>query len=216
MRAKKWAKPELSVCPFYIQENEKKEHKGNWNKLFKNDNPIYLELGCGKGIFLSLITKAYPKINFIGVDLISNVLAVARRNIVASLETEAPDNILLLSQDIEKISDIFGEGDKFDRIYISFPNPWYKHSQYKKRLTHTRQILQYKTFLKQGGEIWFKTDHDALFNDSIEYFNECGFNITYKTYDLMESGFEENFTTEHEQMYIKEGIKIKFLIAKMQ
>ena len=84
----------------------------------------------------------------------------------------------------------------------------------KRRLTHTRQLEKYKVFLKKGGEVWFKTDDDTLFEESLEYFKEANFEIKYITYDLHNSGFEGNVMTEHEKMFTEQGIKTKFLIAE--
>ena len=101
-----------------------------------------------------------------------------------------------------------------DRIYINFCNPWPRGKHKKRRLTFPKKLSVYKTFLTEQGEIWFKTDDDELFEESIEYFNETGYEIKYITRDLHESGFEENTVTEHEQMFSEMGIKIKFLIAR--
>jgi len=106
------------------------------------------------------------------------------------------------------------EKDVIERIYINFCNPWPKDRHKKRRLTHTRQLQKYKKFLKSGAEIWFKTDDDELFEESLEYFKECNLEIKYITYDLHASGFEGNVSTEHEEMFTAQGIKTKFLIAE--
>ena len=116
--------------------------------------------------------------------------------------------------DIERIPMILDKKDKIERIYINFCNPWPKGKHRKKRLTHTRQLEKYKKFLKHGAEIWFKTDDDELFEESLEYFKESNLEIKYITYDLHSSGFEGNVTTEHEEMFTAQGIKTKFLIAE--
>ena len=110
---------------------------------------------------------------------------------------------------------ILSEEDKIDRIYINFCNPWPKGKHRKKRLTHTRQLEKYKVFLKEDGEIYFKTDDDDLFNSSLKYFEETGFKIIKKTYDLhSKPNFWYNIETEHEKMFSEQGIKIKAIIAK--
>lgn len=96
-----------------------------------------------------------------------------------------------------------------DRIYINFCNPWPKKKHKKKRLTYPRQLFSYQEFLKDGGEIWFKTDDDELFEESLEYFKLCGFTQKYLTRDLANSGFAENILTEHEKMFMEQGIPIK-------
>ena len=112
---------------------------------------------------------------------------------------------------------IFDKDDKIERIYINFCNPWPRGKHHKKRLTHTRQLEKYKEFLVDNGEVFFKTDDDGLFNDSIKYFEDCGFKILNKTFDLENTpNFWENIMTEHEKMFMEEGIKIKALIAVKQ
>lgn len=143
------------------------------------------------------------------------MLAVARRTVVKAFGDAGreADNIKLVRQNIERIFTAFDENDRVDRIYINFCNPWPRGKHNKRRLTHIRQLEQYRVFLKDNGEIRFKTDDDELFNDSVEYFEECGFTISYLTNDLHNSGFGENFETEHEKMFTEEGKTTKFLIA---
>ena len=112
------------------------------------------------------------------------------------------------------INKVFSAEDMCDRIYINFCNPWPKTHDHKKRLTHNNQLMQYREFLKDGGEIRFKTDNDDLFLSSKRYFTECGFELTFVTEDLHNSGFTDNIETEHEKMFSEQGIPIKFLIAK--
>ena len=218
MRTKKWARPELAVCNYYIKDTEVQSFKGIWATKFKKDQPLWLELGCGKGGFISQVASKNQDKNFIGVDLSSDMLGVARRKIQSTYdELELPiDNVFLTWQNIERIDMILAPEDKVERIFINFCNPWFKISQHKKRLTHTRQLTKYKELLTENGEIWFKTDDDQLFEHSLAYFKEMDFHVTYCTYDLHESGFEPNYETEHEIMYSQEGIKIKFLTAKVK
>ena len=125
-----------------------------------------------------------------------------------------PDNVIITRFDIDRILLILSEEDKINRIYINFCNPWPKGKHRKKRLTHTRQLEKYKTFLKENGEIYFKTDDDDLFESSLNYFKEAGFTIVKKTYDLhSEPDFWYNIETEHEKMFLEQGIKIKALVA---
>ncbi|GAB6169557.1 tRNA (guanosine(46)-N7)-methyltransferase TrmB [Clostridium carnis] len=213
LRKKPWARPELESCDFFIINPS--ENKGKWKESFGNDKPIYLELGCGKGTFVAVHGSENKDKNYIAIDIKDEVLVLAKRNIEkAYAEKEVSlDNIKLMAQEIEIIKDMLGDGDKIDRIYINFCNPWPKERHKKRRLTHTKQLESYKTFLKDSGEIYFKTDDDPLFEESLEYFKESGFKIKYITYDLHNSDFEGNVETEHEKMFTEMGIKIKFLIA---
>ena len=114
---------------------------------------------------------------------------------------------------LREYGDVIGEKDTIDRIYINFCNPWPRPKHRKRRLTHTRQLEKYKLFLRDGGEIHFKTDDDELYKDTLEYFKESGFEII-KNIDDLANTKEENIITEHEQMFMDEGIKIKKIIAK--
>ena len=216
IRYKKWARPELEASSFYIDEPEKL--KGKWKKNFKNpEQPIHLELGCGKGQFISKLASENLNINYIAIDLVDAMLGLAKRNIESEYKEKniETNNILITRFDIERILLILDKQDSIDRIYINFCNPWPKGKHRKKRLTHTRQLQKYREFLKDEGEIYFKTDDDDLFNSSLIYFKESGFEIISKTYDLhSENIFSKNIETEHEKMFSEQGIKIKALIAK--
>lgn len=216
IRFKPWARPELEASKFYIDNPE--DYKGKWKTLFKNkENPIHLELGCGKGNFISNLAVKNENINYIAIDVVDAMLGLAKRNIEEKYQEENKEisNVYLTRFDIERILLMLDKKDKIERIYINFCNPWPRGKHHKKRLTHTRQLEKYKEFLKEDGQIYFKTDDDNLFNDSILYFKECGFNIIKQTYDLeTENDFWDNIRTEHENMFMEQGIKIKALIAK--
>ena len=218
IRYKKWARPELEASKFYI--NNPEEYKGRWKDFFKNkENPIHLELGCGKGQFMSKLASSNLNINYIAIDLIDAMLGLAKRNIENTYKEKnlELDNIAITRFDIERIPLILDKKDNIERIYINFCNPWPKGKHRKKRLTHTRQLEKYKTFMSEGAEIYFKTDDDDLFNSTLVYLEESDFEVLKKTYDLhSEPIFENNIITEHEEMFSKEGIKIKALIAKLK
>ena len=215
IRYKKWARPELEASSFYIDNPE--DFKGKWHDYFKNENPIHLELGCGKGQFISKLAVENKNINYIAIDLIDAMLGLAKRNVEKEYNEKKiePKNIVLTRFDIERILLMLDKNDKIERIYINFCNPWPKGKHRKKRLTHTRQLEKYREFLVDNGKIYFKTDDDDLFNSSLTYFEESGFKIEKKTYDLhSENIFEKNIETEHEKMFSEQGIKIKALIAQ--
>ena len=217
IRYKKWARPELEECKFYIDEPEKL--KGIWKEKFENSaQPFHLELGCGKGQFMAKIASENLNINYLAIDLVDAMLGLAKRNIENAYKDNniEPSNILITRFDIERILLILDKQDNVERIYINFCNPWPRGKHRKKRLTHSIQLEKYKQFLAKNGEIYFKTDDDDLFEASISYLEDSGFKIIKKTYDLhQEPIFEKNIETEHEQMFSKQGIKIKALIAKL-
>ena len=215
IRFKPWARPELEASKFYIDNPE--EYQGKWSSLYKNNNPLHLELGCGKGNFISTLAVKHKDINYIAIDLVDAMLGIAKRNIEAvyNENNEEIDNVYITRYDIERILNIFNKQDKIERIYINFCNPWPRGKHHKKRLTHSRQLEKYREFLVENGEIFFKTDDDQLFTDSLAYFEKSGFEIIDKTYNLESSPeFWENIMTEHEKMFTEQGIKIKALKAR--
>ena len=214
LRKKPWARPELEACNFFIVNPS--EYKGKWKESFNNDNPIYLELGCGKGTFVAVHGSENPNINYVAIDIKDEVLVLAKRNIEKAYNEKGLEinNLKLMAQEIFLINDVFSKEDIVDRIYINFCNPWPKERHKKRRLTYPTQLAKYKEFLSKDGKIYFKTDDDELFEESLEYFKEAGLQIEYITYDLHNSDFVGNVRTEHENMFSEQGIKIKCLIAK--
>ncbi len=213
MRFKPWARPELEACPFFIGRPE--EYIGKWHSLFPCRQPVELELGCGKGFFLAGAAPANPQVNYIGVDVKDAVLGPAKRNIEKAFETAGrkPDNIILTALNIERIADAMGPRDTVRRIDINFCNPWPKVRHRKRRLTYPTRLEDYKTILEPGGELFFKTDDDELFADTLGYLAQCGFAVTEKTYDLHGDNWPGNILTEHEIMFLEKGVRIKALKA---
>lgn len=215
MRFKPYARPELLACSYHA--HEPLENKGRWHSVFaRPEQPVHLELGCGKGGFIARLASAHPENNYLGIDITDKVLILAKRNIerIYAEKNMTPDNVMIMSLDIERILNAFDETDTVQRIYINFCNPWNKKLAHKKhRLTHTRQLALYRTFLEENGEIYFKTDDDELFRDSLAYFPEAGFEIVWKTFDMHADEPSWNICTEHEAMFTEQGIPTKALIA---
>lgn len=214
IRHKPWAKPELEASGFFIQNPD--DIKGKWHEHFaRPKQPFHIELGCGKGGFVSQIALKNPDINYLAVDIKNEMLGMGRRKISAlyAENNREVDNVLLTAHDIERIDNMIDISDNVSRIYINFCNPWPRGKHHKKRLTHTRQLLKYRELLSDNGEIYFKTDSDDLFNATQRYFKEAGFSVIYLTRDLHNSDYKYNIRTEHEDMFSAEGIKIKFCIA---
>ncbi len=215
MRTKKWARPELAACPFYVNSGE--EEKGKWLRRFAHpERPLHMEMGCGKGVSTAAMIADNPEVNYIICDMSPDVLGTARRNIAEACGGE-PDNVMILRTDICFIHRVLGPEEAAERIYIHFCNPWTEHPKHeKRRLTHPRQLMQYREFLRPGGEIWFKTDDDTLFGDSLVYFDFCGFEPVYLTRDLHRDGFRPNYISEHEKKYMEQGVPIKAGIFRMK
>lgn len=214
IRKKKWAEPELAECRYYINDPEK--YKGRWKEFFGNDKPIELEIGCGKCTFIAEKAMRNPGINYIAVDIKSDMLGVGRRNIerLFADSGKSPDNIALVRFNVEELDKIIAPQDKAAVMYINFCNPWPRLKHNKRRLTYPRKLKMYRGFLADGAVIYFKTDDDGLFEDSIGYFEEAGYNIRYITRDLHNSDIPNNIVTEHEKMFTDEGIPIKYLKAQ--
>ena len=215
MRRKAWTEPLLDSCPYLI--NQPRDHRGAWRGFLKHqDAPLHLEIGCGKGVSTVKMAHANPNVNFIAIDEVRHVLAVTIKNAALEYGDDPVDNLLLSAVDAMFILDTFAPEDGVSRIYINFPNPWDdKAKQHKRRLTHPRQLMQYRGFLKPGGEIYFKTDDVPLFLATQRYLKMCGFEITYLTDDLHHSGYSPNYVSEHEALYAGRGMAIHFLIARM-
>ncbi len=216
IRHKPYARSELAAWPRHI--NEPEAARGQWKDCFANPGlPLRLELGCGKGSFLAAQALAHPHHNFLGIDMKSEVLVVGKRNIECAFGEagKEPANIAITPFDIERIHQLFSEEDAIERIYINFCNPWYKSGHAKHRLTHPRQLLQYRHFLRPDAEIYFKTDDDRLYIDSLRYFALCGFMLQWESRNLHREEPAWNIRTEHERMFSEQGIPIKACIQKM-
>ena len=213
IRKKPWAEAELRQCPFFTDQPA--QFQGHWHEQYARRQPLYLELGCGKGGFLSQIAPANLDINFLAVDIKDAMLGLAVRKTAAAYAQAGRkvDNVWICAQDIERIDQMLSPQDVVSRIYINFCNPWPRTRHHKKRLTHTRQLEKYLQFMPKG-EIHFKTDDRSLFLDSKRYLNQCGFVLRFETEDLHQSGYAPNYPTEHEQMFSEEGLPIYFLIAE--
>lgn len=213
IRRKTWARPELSACPYFIAQPE--QQKGRWGEVYGQRRPLHLDLGCGKGVFLAEAAHTHRDVNFIGIDISLDILGVARRNIAEIFGEEQPDNVALCAYNIERLSQLFSPEEKVQRIYINFCNPWPTARHHKRRLTHTRQLSQYKPLLAPGGEIWFKTDNDDLYLATKRYLAEAGFEIFFDTKDLHGQNGPENILTEHEVLFTAQGIPTKALRARL-
>ena len=175
-------------------------YKGNWNKIFNNENPIHIEIGMGKGQFLTQLALKNPDINYIGIEKFSSVLLRASEK----LETLELTNVKIINVDALNLNEYF-EKDEISRIYLNFSDPWPKHAHAKRRLTSNRFLPVYENILKPDGEIHFKTDNRLLFEFSLESLNNYGLILSNISLDLHNSNFEENIMTEYEEKFSKFG-----------
>lgn len=208
VRKKPWAKKELEINNHIVHEPEK--WKGKWNEYFGNHYPLYVEIGCGKGGFLSKNAELYPRINFIGIERQSTIVAIAARKM-----EEDFSNVALIWSSAEKLSDLFETGE-LKRLYINFCDPWPKERWSKRRLTYRDFLETYKKVFGKNGEIFFKTDNKELFEFSKIEFQENGWDLSYITTDLHHSDYEGNIMTEYEKRFSEMGMPIYHIQAKFQ
>ncbi|MDS1030373.1 tRNA (guanosine(46)-N7)-methyltransferase TrmB [Bacillota bacterium LX-D] len=195
------AEEKLQTYGSFVREPFK--NYGKWQQFWGNKNPLHLELGTGKGQFITTLAKENPEINFIGVERAEEVLLTAVKK-ASQLELA---NMAFLWVDIKDISQIFA-ADEVDRLYINFCDPWPKKRHRKRRLTHASFLQEYSKLLKPGGEVHFKTDGEELFEFSLNEFSENGWQLKNICLDLAARGAEGNVTTEYEDKFRQRGMKI--------
>lgn len=202
------AREEMLVNPHVVQDPEKR--KGSWRTLFGNNNPIHIEIGMGKGQFITTLAAQNPGINYIGIEKYSSVLLRA----LEKQEELLLPNLKFLRFDAEDICDIFAEHE-VDRIYLNFSDPWPKERHAKRRLTSDRYFHRYEKFLEPTeGYVAFKTDNKDLFEFSLEQVMEAGWTLSSVTRDLHNSAYNEgNIMTEYEERFSAMGNPICRLVA---
>ena len=198
-RNRKGATELLEAHPQYVILNPA-DAKGRWQEIFGNDHPIHVEVGSGKGAFVSGMAKANPDINYIGIDIQKSVLSYALDKVLA---TDVP-NIKLLWVDGSDLTDYFEDGE-IDRLYLNFSDPWPKKRHEKRRLTYQSFLATYQQILPENGEIHFKTDNRGLFEYSLVSFSQYGMKLKGVWLDLHASDFEDNVLTEYEQKFANKG-----------
>ena len=168
----------IAANDFVIHNPEEK--KGSWREVFGNDNPIHIEVGMGKGKFLTELAQLNPNINYIGIEKYSSVLIRA----VEKREQIELSNLFFIRMDAEDINDVFAEGE-IDQIYLNFSDPWPKDRHAKRRLTSHQFLHRYDQFLKRDGVIIFKTDNKALFDFSLEEVPVAGWKLENYTFIIV-------------------------------
>lgn len=194
-----------------VIKNEKQK-KGCWKEVFGNENPVRVEIGMGKGQFLTQLAQEHPEVNYIGIERYSSVLLRALERLDA-LE-EKPSNIRFVCMDATEAEEVFEKGE-IDRIYLNFSDPWPKARHAKRRLTSTTYWKIYDRILKDDGVVEFKTDNRALFDFSLEQVEEAGWTLKAYTFDLHndETMNQGNIMTEYEEKFSSKGNPICKLIA---
>lgn len=181
-----------------------------FNEIFGNNNPIFLEIGCGKGKFVCETAMLNPNVNFVACEKISNVLIEALERV----KEENIKNVYFLNCAAEVLQKYFPE-NSVDKIYLNFSNPLPKEGYKKQRLTHPRFLEIYKSILKDGGEIVQKTDDKPFFGFSLQSFEEAGYTVLSVCEDLMANPVSGDVETEHERRFKEMGRKIYRIHAKV-
>ncbi|MBS4175975.1 tRNA (guanosine(46)-N7)-methyltransferase TrmB [Lederbergia citrea] len=210
LRHKPWAKEKIEEHPQYVIPNPEYYH-GRWNELFENNNPVHIEVGTGKGRFVTEMARANPDVNYIGIELQESVIVSALDRLI---EAEL-SNVKLLHTNGEDLRTFFAKGD-VDRVYLNFSDPWPKKRHEKRRLTFESFLKLYEDVLVDEGEIHFKTDNRGLFEYSLGSFSRYGMLLQYVSLDLHNSEFAGNIMTEYEEKFSAKGQPIYRCEVKYQ
>ncbi len=189
----------------YVIKNPE-EYRGMWKKVFNNNNPLYIEIGMGKGKFIIENAIKNPNINYIGIERQDNALARAVKKVPVGLS-----NLRLISMDAMNIEKVFDK--EVDRIYLNFSDPWPKKRQGKRRLTSKIFLDKYENIFKKESNIFLRTDNEGLYTFSIESLSSSGYSLYDVTFDLHRD-FSDLITTEYEDKFSSNGDKIYSLKAR--
>ena len=191
----------------YLVKNPS-QYKNNWRNVFKNNNPICLELGMGRGSFIIDMAKAHPNINYIGLELDSSQTATA----VSKLANQNIKNLTMICADATRIIDFFGK--EIDTIYLTFSEPWPKKQDEKKRFTHESYLRLYDRIFKKNKHIIMKTDNKILFASALESLSNYWYVFNKVSMDLHNDERKiENIMTDFEKQYFKEHRQIYYVDA---
>ena len=191
------------------------ECKAKWAEQFPKEQPIYIEVGMGKGRFLMDMARLHPDINYVGIEMYDSVLlrALQKRE---KLETEGIhlDNLKFMCMDARLLPEVFDKGE-VERIYLNFSDPWPKARHAKRRLTSREFLARYNEILAPEGRVEFKTDNRDLFEFSLEEVEAAGWKLMAHTFDLHheDAMMEGNVMTEYEEKFSSMGNPICKLVA---
>ncbi len=191
----------VSYSDYVITEAQ--NYKGKWRELFSNNNPIHLEIGIGRGSFLKKYALKHPEINYIGIETKEEVMLYG----VKESREEKLKNIKFIWQNAADLKDFFNKGE-VDRICLNFSDPWPKKRHSKRRLTAETFLEMYREVMVDKGEVHFKTDHEELFEFSLNSFSESDWKLKNISLDLYKNLPEDNISTDYETKFVEKGLKI--------
>lgn len=200
----------IAESEFVVQEAIMREKRGCWKDVFGKDHPLFLEVGMGKGRFITELATRNPQYNYVGIEKYSSVLlrALEKRETLPELT-----NLLFLRMDAEDLTEVFAE-QEVSGIYLNFSDPWPKDRHAKRRLPSKEFLARYDQILKPEGKVEFKTDNRALFDFAIDQAKEAGWRLEACTFDLHHDKemAEGNIMTEYEERFSSQGNPICKLI----
>ncbi len=201
-RRKPWTEKELASNERIIDNAE--AYKGKWNEYFSNNNPIHIEIGCGKGRFITQTAEKNANINYIAIEREPHVIVTGARN-----SRELSCHLAFIVGDVKNLL-LYFEPKEISRIYINFCDPWQNRKKWhKRRLTHESFLNLYRElFGKEKGEIHFKTDNQELFEFSLNQFSNNNWRLRNISLDLHNSNYEGNIMTEYEEKFSNKGMPI--------
>ncbi|MCI8346855.1 MAG: tRNA (guanosine(46)-N7)-methyltransferase TrmB [Bacilli bacterium] len=194
----------LSSCEQLI--SNPKGRCGQWSELFKNNHPLYIEIGMGKGKFIIENAKKYPNINFVGIEKYDSIMVRAIQKLDQKL-----DNLVFIRMNALEIDEVFSK--EIDRIYLNFSDPWPKVRHHFRRLTSKIFLDKYDKVFKDKKEIYLRTDNEELFIYSIETLSTKGYSLKNVTFNLHKNKELDLITTEYEDKFLKDDKSIFSLEA---
>lgn len=207
------AKDAIAGSTYVIQDPQ--ENRGKWHEVFRNENPIHIEVGMGKGRFIMDMAARSPHINYVGIEMYDSVLLRALQKMEERENgTEAPHNLFFMRMDARELPLVFNP-EEVDRIYLNFSDPWPKERHAKRRLTSRQFLERYDAILAKDGTVEFKTDNRELFDFSVEEVKAAGWKLLACTYDLHHDKKlnRGNVMTEYEEKFSSVGNPIHKLVA---
>ena len=201
MRKKHNLIPRMEACGS-IWVRDPKRFRGHWRDLHTDPQSLRLEIGCGKGSFLIETAKTEPDVLFLALEKVPDAMVMAMESAVQA----GIQNVFFMDADAAVLSELFAPGE-LDRIYLNFPDPWPRNKTAPLRLTFRTFLEQYRSALRDGGELWFKTDSQPLFDFSLDEFAHCGLETRNVTNNLHQNG-ETGVMTDYERRFHQLGIPI--------
>ncbi|MBP3580208.1 MAG: tRNA (guanosine(46)-N7)-methyltransferase TrmB [Clostridia bacterium] len=211
MRKKKNAQSRMSACADIMIQNPT-VLKGKWDELYGKGRQIFLEIGCGKGSFITQLAKQNPDNFYIALEVVPDVIMLAMEKAIK----ENISNVKFMCFDAKNLCEVFMDGE-LAGIYLNFSDPWPKNRHFKRRLTYIAFLEIYKKIIKNGGNIFFKTDNRPMFDFSLVQFNEAEIELCQVCTDLHNSMWEKgNIHTEYEDNFSSKGFCINRLVGKIK